>query len=160
MLFHASIPARDPARVAAVLAEMWQGSAYPFPAFPNAYIVLAGDDRGTAVEIQPAGQALCPGEREVASARIDDGERPSETHLAIGVPCSEADLHRIATREGWHSLTCSRGEGFFRVVEIWVENRFLIEALTPEMQAEYRTFMTRENWDAFLQGGMLAADAA
>ena len=31
MIRHVSIPARDPRHVAAVLAELMQGRAYPFP---------------------------------------------------------------------------------------------------------------------------------
>ena len=41
MLFHASIGAREPARTAAVIAELWRGASYPFPAFPGSYIAAA-----------------------------------------------------------------------------------------------------------------------
>jgi hypothetical protein len=145
MLFHASIPARDPQRVAAVLAELWRGAAFPFPPFPGAFVAIADDDRGTALEIYPAGQVLTPGATEVEHRRVDDG-RPSETHVAIGVRCDEATVHAIARREGWTCRTCSRG-GFFRVIELWLEDRFMVEALTDEMQREYLAFATRENWE-------------
>jgi len=151
MLFHASISAYDPARVAAVLAEMMGGEAMPFPPVPGSHIALAGDRYGTAIEVYPAGQALVPGETEVECTTVADPDRPSDTHLAIGVALSEAELARIADREWWLCRICSRG-GYFRVVEIWVENRILIEALTPEMQAEYRAIAHPGNWRAMLAG--------
>jgi hypothetical protein len=150
MLFHASIGARDPSHVASVLAALWQGQAYPFPPFPGSFIAFAGDEHGTAIEIYPAGQVLVPGEEEVASSHVKDGMRPTETHLAIGVPRSESEIHEIAKWVGWKSRTCVRG-GAFRVVELWVENRLLIEVLTPEMRQEYRAVAKPEIWEEFLR---------
>jgi hypothetical protein len=34
---------------------------------------------------------------------------------------------------GWRVLTCNRGEGLFQLLEVWAENRLLIEVMTPEM---------------------------
>jgi hypothetical protein len=150
MLFHASIGARDPSHVASVLAALWQGHAYPFPPFPGSYIALAGDAHGTAIEIYPAGQVLVPGADEVASSRVEDGMRPTETHLAIGVPRSESEIHEIAKWVGWKSRTCVRG-GMFRVVELWVENRLLVEVLTPEMQREYLAVAKPAVWEEFVR---------
>ena len=149
MLFHASISAYDPARVAAVLAEMMRGEAFPFPSLPGAHIAMADDRHGTAIEVYPAGKALVPGETEVESTTVADADRPSDTHLALGVPISEAELRRICEREWWLCRTCCRG-GVFHVVEVWVENRFLIEALTPEMQAEYLAFASPGGWESML----------
>ncbi len=149
MLFHASISAYDPARVAAVLAEMMGGEAMPFPPVPGSHIALAGDRYGTAIEVYPAGKALVPGETEAESTTLGDPDRPSDTHLAIGVSLSEAELRRICEREWWLCRTCNRG-GRFHVVEVWVENRVLIEALTPEMQLEYRAIANPGSWRAML----------
>jgi len=143
MLFHASLPARDPARAARIVAELWRGTAYLFPPFPDSYIVFANDGRGTGLEFYPAGRVLVPGETDV---RMIDGEAgETESHVAIGVPLSEAEVHTIAAREGWKCFTCSRG-GMFRVIEVWIENTLMIEALTPAMQAEYLSTMTAANW--------------
>ena len=59
---------------------------------------------------------------------------------ATATPLAEEDVLAIAKREGWHAAKCDRGE-CFHVIEIWVENRFLLEVLTQEMQAEYQAFM-------------------
>ena len=150
MLFHASIGARNPARVAAALAEIWGTQAYPFPPFPGSFLVIADDDRGTALEIVPLGHVLVPGDSEVATRWESDESRPSETHIAIAVPCAEAHIEKIARREGWTCRTCSRA-GHFRVVELWVENRIMIAALTPEMQREYVAFARPQKWEAVLR---------
>jgi hypothetical protein len=150
MLFHASIGAADPAHTASVLAELLRGEAHPFPVFPGSFIVTASDEHGTAVEILPLGQVLVPGKTEGETTTLADADRPTETHLAIGTPLDETELHRIAAREWWISRTCNRGA--FHVVEIWLENRILIEALTPVMQAEYRAFTSPGSLQTTLAG--------
>jgi len=49
MINHISISAHNPERVANVLAELWNGYTFPFPACPNSFIALADDGRGTMV---------------------------------------------------------------------------------------------------------------
>ena len=144
MLFHASIPARDPARTAAALAELWQGEALPFPPVPGAYLAFAGDERGTQIEIYPAEVALVPGPTEVAGAATDPAQ-PTGVHLAIGVPHDIPRVLEIAGRMGWTARVCNRG-GLFEVIELWIDDRLMIEALTPVMQRAYLASMTPANW--------------
>ncbi len=40
-------------------------------------------------------------------------------------------------REGWRVLTCNRGEGLFQLIELWIEDRFMLEVMTPEQTARY-----------------------
>jgi len=54
----------------------------------------------------------------------------SATHAAISTLASEAEIIALANREGWRALRCSR-DGFFDVIEFWVENRLLLELLPP-----------------------------
>jgi hypothetical protein len=145
MLFHASIPALNPEHVARVLAELWEGAAYPFPSFANSFIVFAAAQGGIGLEVYPAGRILTLGSDETATA-TQNPPRGTETHVAIGVPKSIEDIEAIARREGWTCRVCDRG-GFFQVVEVWVENRFMVEALTPEMQKAYVTNITNQNWE-------------
>jgi hypothetical protein len=163
MLFHASLPTQNPERAAAVLAELWRGRAFPFPPLPGSFIVFADDEHGTCLELYPAGQVLVPGPQEAEATARPQAESAgtTETHVAIGVPLDEAEIHRIAAREGWMSRTCSRGD-VFHVVEVWVENRLMIEALTPRMQAEYLAGMSAENWAAYFgfDGAQKARTAA
>jgi len=145
VLFHASIPAADTKRVSGVLAELWKGWSAPFPPFPGSYIAMAGDDRGTEIEVCPLDQENLIGSVEVEAGRNDQASGRSACHLAIASPLAEQDILAVAAREGWTARRCDRG-GCFHVIELWLENRFLIEVLTEEMQREYLDFMTPERW--------------
>ncbi|MBI1181106.1 MAG: hypothetical protein GC201_11145 [Alphaproteobacteria bacterium] len=148
MLYHASFPSRDPETAARALAELWNGRHFRFPVFPGSFIALKGDDKGTAVEFYPAGQVLVPGADE-ADVEVQHAPAAIETHLAIGVDITEEEVHAVAHREGWQVRTCWRGDRFFRVIEFWIDNLFMFEILTPEMQAEYARFATVDNFAAF-----------
>jgi hypothetical protein len=47
--------------------------------------------------------------------------------------------------------------GPFNCIELWLENRLLIEILTPEMQAQYRANMKMSNWSDMF-GGLSSVD--
>lgn len=147
MIFHASIPADNPQRVAEVIAEIWGGEAFRFPPWPGAYVAIAGDDRGSTCEVYPRSQTMAMGEgEEPAHPKMD--ESPSHFtvhHIATMTDKSEEEVLAIARREGWRALRCSRG-AFFDVIELWVENRMLVEVLTKEMQADYRKNVNLEMW--------------
>lgn len=147
MLFHASIPANDPQRVANVIAEIWKGEAFRFPPWPGAFVAMAGDDRGSTVEVYPRGQVIAPGEGDAAArpSALQSGASQSEFHLAIATARSAQEVLAIAQREGWRAVRCSRG-GFFDVIELWVEGSLLVEVLTPEMQQDYRRNINLNTW--------------
>lgn len=137
MLHHLSIPARDPERVAHVLAELLGGDVTPFGPLPGSWIAWARDEAGTAIDCLPLGTELRPGEGH-DGAGFAASEHPSPfgaTHAALSVERSEADIRAVAEREGWRAVRCDRGP--FSVVEVWVENSLMLEFLTPEMAADY-----------------------
>lgn len=154
MLFHMSMPADDPAHVAAVIAELWRGEAFPFPPFPGAYTAMAGDARASSIEVYPRALELhpAPTHADVVAINAASPARFGACHAAIATDLTEADVHALAAREGWLARTLSRG-GIFRVIEFWVENSFMIEVLTPEMQAEYMSQITIPGWRAMLEAG-------
>jgi hypothetical protein len=153
MINHISIAVHDPEKVAGVLAELWNGFVIPFPPAPNSFLALANDGRGTGVEVTPIDTVLVPGEGfppeegfdastpteeyEAKFVSSDFSPRYVATHLNINTPLSEKEVKEIARREGWRALTCNRGEGLFQLIEVWVENRFMLEVMTPEQTARY-----------------------
>jgi hypothetical protein len=151
MLFHASIAAHDPRKVAGVIAELWAGEALPFPPVSDdGWIALAGDDRGSAVEVYPADIVM----REAAGDADAYGEKsgrggPSATHLAIATELSLEAVLAIAAREGWPAKYRKR-DNVFGVAEVWIEGEQMLEVLTPQMQAEYRAANSIEGWKAML----------
>jgi hypothetical protein len=147
MIFHASIPARNPEHVARTLAELWGGFAAPFSPFEGAWMAVAGDDRGTIIETYPSDLTLVPGDAHAPLASTMSA-RPqySAYHMAVATQLSAQQVIAIGEREGWRAVRCTRGQDFFDVIELWIENTTLIEVLTPEMQAQYLGFATPENF--------------
>lgn len=154
MIFHLSIPADDPARVAAVIAELWGGDSFPFPPFPGSFTAMAGDSRNSAIEVYPRGIELKPasGPAEVVTEFNPALSPFGATHAAIATRLTEQEVHDIAAREGWISRTLSRG-GVFDVIEFWMENSVLLEVLTDKMQADYLERVTIDGWRQMLFAG-------
>ncbi|HEY0428863.1 MAG TPA: hypothetical protein VGC76_13865 [Pyrinomonadaceae bacterium] len=153
MINHISIGVHNPEKVANVLGELWNGIVIPFPPAPNSFMVLANDGRGSGVEITPADTILVPGEGMPPSTDFD-ASTPTEdyeakfvrsdfvpqyvaTHLNINTRLSVEDVMAIGKRENWRTLVCNRGGGLFQLVELWIEDRFMLEVMTPEQTARY-----------------------
>lgn len=154
MIHHVSISARDPAHVAAVLAELMNGKAYPFPGgIAHSFMAVSGDDKGTMIEVYPATVVLEPGSRDVqvktGIAAAEPGYVPF--HMLLSVPVDEATVTRIGEREGWHTQRFGRAapgqKPFFDVIEFWVENRLMIEVATQDMLAPYLALIQRDRLD-------------
>ena len=151
MINHISIAVNEPERVANVLAELWDGMVFPFPPAPDSYFVVANDGKGTAVEVTPAGTVIVPGEGQPAeddlNAKTEEFEarfvksdfvpRYVATHLNINTKKGIDEIRAIANREGWRVLVANRGEGLFQLVEVWVEDTFMLEVMTPEQTERY-----------------------
>ena len=115
MIFHASLPANDPKHVAHVLAELWDGFAAPFSPFPDAWMAVAGDDRGSIIEVYPSDQVITPGggHEESVSYGANTLKRPqySAFHMAIATKLSAEDVIAIGEREGWRGRSEERRVG-------------------------------------------------
>lgn len=150
MLFHLSIAAERPKHAARMIAEIWRGRAYPFPPVADgSWMAMAGDDRGTMIEIYPLGTELHRGEALVAD-RAGLPVRHGPVHAAIATDLSVAEVQAIAARYEAPAKVCPRGP--FRVIEVWIEGNVMLEVLTAEMQAEYLAAMHFEGWERFLAG--------
>lgn len=150
MLFHISIDANDPHRVAAVIAELWAGQVAPFPpVVAGSWVALAGDERGSLVEVYPRGTELVVADGDADSyGVIGAPARRSATHFAMATSLDSDAVFAIAAREGWPAKYRKRG-GMFGVIEFWIEGWRMIEVLTPVMQSEYLTAMTHDAHSPF-----------
>ena len=154
MINHISIAVNEPKRVAGVLAEIWDGVVYPFPPSPGAYVVLANDGRGTTVEVTTRGTTIVPGKgyppaenfsietpTEEYEAKFVQNDTPPQyvaTHLNISTEKSIDEIKAIGKREGWRTMVANRDRGLFQLVELWIEDTFMLEVMTPEQTARYR----------------------
>jgi hypothetical protein len=59
------------------------------------------------------------------------------THLNINTKKNIEEIREIAKREGWRVLVANRDGGLFQLIEVWVENQFMLEVMTPEQTARY-----------------------
>lgn len=148
MIFHASIPADDPERVARVLGELLGGSHSPFHVGRHSFMARAGadDEHVTGIEVYPRNEVMMPGTAEnemVRQGHLENPPRYGCFHMAIGTKLSKDEIIAIGKREGWRALYCSRGR--FDLVEFWIENSLMIEFLDPEMQAQYKALVTRRD---------------
>lgn len=77
MIRHVSIPARDPAHVTTVLAEIMKGRAFHFPGnVPGAYMAVSGDAASTMIEVYPYATTAEPG---AGDAPVETGANPAPT---------------------------------------------------------------------------------
>ncbi|MDF5712153.1 MAG: hypothetical protein PUP90_31885 [Nostoc sp. S4] len=158
MIHHISIAVKNPKHVAQVLGEILKAQAVPFPPNPGSYMVLPFDEHGTGIELYPLGSQIEPGEGDEGAVFVHTAmsSRFTDIHAAISVPTSQKEIEQIAVREGWRAVRCNR-DSFFDVIEFWVENRLMIEFLTPEMASQYLKFASqKENLKYFLAEPALA----
>src|SRR5689334_9591520 len=78
MINHISIAVQNPEKVAAVIAELWNGVVVPFPPAPDSFIVFANDGRGSGVEITPLNTVLVPGKGLPPEEGFDINTRTEE----------------------------------------------------------------------------------
>ncbi len=152
MLHHISIAVNNPLHVAKVLAEILQGSVIPFPPNPDSYVTLAGDKFGTLIELYPLGSEMIPDAYE-GQAGFQINQQASHYtpfHAAISVPISLEEIERIGAREGWRVFPANR-DGLFDVIEFWVENRLMLELLTPAIAPQYLKALNPETLPALLE---------
>ena len=155
MIHHFSIPALDPIAVARVLAELIGGRAYRFPGpLPGAAMAVSGDRHGTMIEIYPESVVMTPGEGDGPVAyRTAPAERAHVGfHVLLSVPHDRATIERIGAAAGWRTRFFSRAAPglppVFHVVEVWVENRVLLEVVPADMIEVYESYMQIGRMDA------------
>lgn len=123
----------DPASAAAALADMQGSVAYPLA--DGSWIVAADDGRGATFEVYPRPLTL--------EAEAQPGV------VTVATPWSEAAVFAIAAASGAHAEI--RRRGLYRVIEVCIEGRVLIEVLTDEMQEEFRLAATPPGWRVSLR---------
>ena len=146
MIHHVSIPARDPRHVAGVLAELMAGKSYPFGPLDGAFMAASGDEHGSMIEVYPEEATLdIPNSDDHVVFGKQQPPRSWPFHLLLSVPLEPGEIERIGNREGWRTKLFGRGipgrKPFFHVIEVWVENRLMVEVVSPEMAREYENFL-------------------
>jgi len=144
MIYHVSIPARDPEHVAGVLAEIMGGKRIPFGPLEGAFMATGAD--GSMIEVYPD-KATLDIPKNDDQVVFGENAAPPQTwpfHVLLSVPLDREAVEAIGAREGWRAKTFGRGmkghKPFFHVIEFWLENRLMIEVAPPDMAREYEDF--------------------
>ena len=98
------------------------------------------------------GDCLQRGPSEAEWRATSAGGQRSEVHLALAVPLLVNELLAIAGEAGWPARLCNRG-GLFDLVELWVEDKFLIELFDPAQAEHFAQAMSAGQWAAMLAAG-------
>ncbi len=169
MIAHVSVPARDPQATALFLAALIDGLAFNFPVVPGAWIAVARDGSGLAIEVYPDTMAHHPGQGEADPEAKPSGpqtmpwedqifpdgpqSRPSAFHLALTSALSEEQVIRLARAKGLRALYCDRA-GVFGLVEVWLDNTILVEVLSRKEAQRYQAFMNPQAVAAMFGPGL------
>ncbi len=152
MIAHFAMPTANPRIAAEAFARIIDGIATPFPPVPGGWVAIARDGSGVGVECLPETSAHHPGQGDVdpdfVSRRPGDGPWESQIrqdgpvpgavgfHVALTTALSVEAIMEIGREQGWRAVHAERG-GLFDLVELWVDNRLMIEVLAPEGTRRY-----------------------
>ena len=120
-----------------ILADLIGGRVSRFGPWPGGYIAWVPDATGTAIEVYPAGTELSPddGGGQAHFAHNYFAQRLTATHAALSVDRTEDEIAATADAAGWRCARLDRGG--FDVIEVWIENRVMLEVMTPAMTTRY-----------------------
>jgi len=103
MIAHVSVPARNPRETALLLAVLIDGEAFDFPVVPGAWIAVARDGSGLAVEVYPEADKIGRQFKYAASRAVPFVTVVGDDEAAQGL----VTLKNLATGE---QRTLSRAE--------------------------------------------------
>jgi catechol 2,3-dioxygenase-like lactoylglutathione lyase family enzyme len=141
-IHHFTIPAREPERVARVLAELLGARVIPLPHPEGNLLVYAGDSDGSGIEVWPASTRGVVGEPDLAQRDLPLPEHWPH-HAYVTTDASDSDRILAAfRREGWTAVRAQNGppQAGFSLVRGWIENQTCIEIGAKEMREEYERF--------------------
>lgn len=141
-IHHFTVPAREPARVAGVLAEILGARVVPLPHPEGTLLVYAGDRDGSAIEVWPANLRIDPVAHGLALRDLPLPEAWPHHAFVTSDACDTETILAIFAREGWHAERVRNGPpgAGFSLVRGFIENHTGIELGGRDMRAEYEGF--------------------
>jgi hypothetical protein len=96
--------------------------------------VVAGDDRGSLLEILPAATVFDPDAALGIRQRTAKFE-PASTHVLVSSNATSDEIEAVAIREGWRAQRIDTG--MFRIVKLWIDGTVLVEMFARGEAARY-----------------------
>ncbi len=141
-IHHVSLPAREPHRVAGVLAELLAARVVSIPHPPGTLLVHAVDGDGTAIEFWPANLRFDAAAHDLAPSALPLPEAWPH-HCFVTSPARDTQtILAVFAREGWRAEHVHNGPpgAGFSLVRGWIENQTAIELGGSDMRVEYEHF--------------------
>ena len=138
MILHVSLPVKDPRNAANYLAQLVNGVSKPLNWCPGGYMVFTDDQVSTGIELLPFDTVFKPGKTSKDTLTITtDINKPSFdcVHFLLVVQNKHEDVMNIANDAGWQAVA-KRSLGVVDMIELWVENRIMIEVTFADKQTE------------------------
>jgi len=141
-IHHFTIPAREPERVARVLAELLGARVIPLPHPEGNLLLYGGDPDGTAIEVWPAHTRAGVGDHETTARDLPLPEAWPHHAYVTSEACDAERILAVFAREGWKANRAQNGppHAGFSLVRGWIENQTMIEIGGVEMRGEYERF--------------------
>jgi hypothetical protein len=150
MILHASFTVGAPRDAAETVAQLIAGEALPFPELSDdAWIAMSGDDHGTLVEFVQRGTEFHYVPGGTVAHRRGEETRESGCHILIETPYDELRVLAIAEERGCRAHRAIHGP--VELIELWIEDCLLIEVVTPQMAAAYKSIATPANVRSMVQ---------
>lgn len=140
MLHRISISVDNPELVAQVLCQLVNGSILPNSNSELDFTVLLNDEYGSAIDLISRSERAM-GTTNCKSSYSSNISEFSPTHLAISIPVSKNKIEEITKKEGWHMAVGNRGR--FELIELWIENKFLLELILVKNLSKYVNSMNK-----------------
>ena len=67
-------------------------------------------------------------------------------HIALKAPCDRETLGRIAAHEGWRCRLGKTGGAFDVNMDLWIEDRLMVEVITPASRQCWVSFSAGASW--------------
>jgi hypothetical protein len=119
------------------------GKCVPFGPLEGALMAASGDAHSTMIEVYPERATLDIPNRD-DKVVIGENPSPSQTwpfHVFLSVPLESDQVEQIGAREGWRAKDLrprhAGSQAVLPVIEFRLENRLMIEVVSPAMAREY-----------------------
>jgi hypothetical protein len=139
MILHASFAADDPQKAAETVADLMGGFALPMSGNGGAWMALAGDKDGTLIEVLGRGREYHRQPDTHCRMVWGEARRHGPFHMMIETPHDEDRVRAIAAARGCQAHRARHA--VFDVLEFWIDDCVLLDVVTPEMAAAYRSVL-------------------
>jgi hypothetical protein len=144
-IYHLSFNVEDPKSVCQFFADMMNGVIRPFFPIKGAFVAFSPENDGTMIEAYPLESRLLPGPHQVMFENREPVKDITGFHFCMPTAMDREAVIAAAKALEWRARVANRGP--FECVEVWIENRQMVEFLCPDMQGDYTRSMTPDHWD-------------